>query len=61
MKSAWTTEYTRIFMLVASGLLIGFVTGYWVIAVLVPCSVYIGWTLVQIRTFERWIRLGAKA
>lgn len=60
MNNAWTTEYSRIFFLVAFGLLIGFVSGIWVIAVLVPCSIYIGWTLIQIRAFERWIRLGAK-
>lgn len=60
MNNAWTTEYTRIFILIAAGLLIGLVSGVWVAAVLVPCSIYIGWTLVQIRAFERWIRRGAK-
>lgn len=60
MNNAWTTEYTRIFILVAAGLLIGLVSGVWVAAVLVPCSIYIGWTLFQIRAFERWIRMGAK-
>ena len=61
MNNAWTTEYSRIFILVICGLIIGLLTGYWVAAVLLPCSIYIGWTLVQIRAFERWIRLGAKA
>lgn len=61
MNNAWTTEYTRILFLVASIFGIGLLSGYWVIAVLVPCSIYIGWTLVQIRSFEHWIRDGAKA
>ncbi len=60
MKNAWTTEYSRILVLVASGLIIGLVSDVWVAAVLVPCSIYIGWTLFQIRAFERWIRMGAK-
>ncbi|MCJ8268288.1 MAG: phosphate regulon sensor histidine kinase PhoR [Psychrosphaera sp.] len=61
MNNAWTQEYTRILLLIAAGLLIGLMTGYWVVAVLLPCSAYIGWTLVQLRAFERWIRRGAKA
>lgn len=60
MNSAWTTEYTRILFLVAAIILIGTITGYWVLAVLFPCSLYIGWTLFQIRAFEQWIRRGAK-
>lgn len=61
MNNAWTQEFTRILLLIAGGLLIGLMTGYWVIAVLFPCLVYIGWTLMQLRAFERWIRRGAKA
>ena len=61
MNNAWTQEFTRILLLIAGGLLTGVMTGYWVVAVLLPCLVYIGWTLVQLRAFERWIRRGAKA
>ena len=60
MKNAWTDEYTRIIILAAFGLFIGGTTGYWVLAVLIPSVLYIGWTLIQIRAFERWIRQGIK-
>ena len=59
MNTAWRVEYTRILTLVASILLIGTASGYWVVAVLLPSTVYIGWTLVQIRRFEHWFRHGA--
>ena len=61
MNNAWTTEYTRILILVGSIIGMGLLSGYWVVSVLVPCSIYIGWTLIQIRSFEHWIRTGAKA
>lgn len=60
MNNAWTIEFTRIVVVVVTGFLFGLVSGYWLIAVFVPFAVYIGWTLVQIRALERWIRLGAK-
>jgi two-component system, OmpR family, phosphate regulon sensor histidine kinase PhoR len=60
MNSAWTVEFTRIFFLFIMGLLVGFVFDAWVLAIALPGVIYIGWTLVQLRTFEQWIRLGAK-
>ena len=60
MKNAWTIEYTRIFLLVLAALIIGLTTKQWIFAILLPCAVYIGWTIFQLRAFERWIRLGAK-
>lgn len=59
-RTAWRTEYKRIFWLVVAMLVIGCLTGYWVLAVLLPCSIYIGWILFQIRIFEHWIRRGTK-
>jgi two-component system, OmpR family, phosphate regulon sensor histidine kinase PhoR len=60
MNSAWTVEFTRIFFLFVMGLLIGFVFEAWILAASLPGVIYIGWTLIQLRTFEQWIRLGAK-
>lgn len=60
MNNAWTVEFSRILIVVVAVLLFGLATGYWTVAILLPTSVYLGWTLVQIRSFERWIRLGAK-
>ena len=60
MKSSWTVEYSRILVLILIGVCIGFATGLWVLAVFLPSALYIGWVLYQIRTFERWIRLGIR-
>jgi len=60
MNNAWTVEFSRILVVVVTVLVFGLATGYWILAVLLPTAVYLGWTLVQIRSFERWIRLGAK-
>ncbi|TQV74614.1 phosphate regulon sensor histidine kinase PhoR [Aliikangiella marina] len=60
MNNAWTIEFTRIVVVVAIAILFGLVSGYWMLAILVPFSVYVGWMLTQIRVLERWIRLGAK-
>ena len=59
MNSAWTVEFTRIFFLFAMGLLVGFVFDTWLLALSMPGIIYIAWTLIQLRTFEQWIRLGA--
>jgi len=60
MNNAWTIEFTRILIVVATSILFGLVSGYWTIAVLLPLLIYVGWMLIQIRALERWIRLGAK-
>jgi two-component system, OmpR family, phosphate regulon sensor histidine kinase PhoR len=60
MNNAWTVEISRILVLVAAAILFGIVSGWWVVAILLPCFIYITWMLVQIRALERWIRLGAK-
>lgn len=60
MNNAWTVEFSRILAVVVTVLLFGLSTGYWTLAILIPSALYLGWTLVQIRAFERWIRLGAK-
>ena len=60
MNNAWTVEFSRIIAVIAAVLLFGLASGYWVAAIFIPTGIYVGWTLVQIRGFERWIRLGAK-
>ena len=60
MNNAWTVEFSRILAVLVSAILFGLSTGYWLVALLLPTGIYIVWTLIQIRTFERWIRLGAK-
>ncbi len=60
MNNAWTIEYTRLFLLIVAGVIIGLITQRWGLAILLPSILYIGWTTLQIRAFERWIRHGAK-
>ncbi|MGX5172750.1 phosphate regulon sensor histidine kinase PhoR [Aliikangiella sp. IMCC44653] len=60
MNNAWTVEISRILVLAAAAILFGIVSGWWVVAILLPCIIYICWMLIQIRALERWIRIGAK-
>jgi len=60
INNAWTLEFSRILVVVIAALLFGLVSGAWLWAILLPASIYIGWTLFQIRAFEQWIRTGAK-
>jgi len=59
INSAWSTEFTRIFLLIASTLIIGFSSGYWLFPIVAHFLLYIVWILVQLRSFEQWIRNGA--
>jgi len=59
MNNAWSIELSRIFALIAATLVLGFVSGFWLFAILFHFALYIGWTLIQLRSFERWIRNGA--
>lgn len=60
MNNAWKVEFTRILVLIALVIIIGLISDAWLWAILLAGATYISWTLVQIRAFERWIRLGAK-
>ena len=59
MKSAWSLEFSRILLLLISTILFGLVTDAWLFSVILHSSLYIGWNLFQLRTFELWIRKGA--
>lgn len=60
MNSAWTVEFVRVFFIFSLAILFGFVFDAWLLAMLLAGLSYIIWTLIQLRTFEQWIRLGAK-
>lgn len=60
MNNAWAVEFSRIFVLACFALVVGWLSGLWLLGFLLAAVAYIGWTLFQIKTFERWIRLGAK-
>jgi two-component system phosphate regulon sensor histidine kinase PhoR len=59
MNTAWSVEFTRIIVTLVSMVLFGLVSGYWTVSVVIHSSLYIGWNLIQLRSFERWIRDGA--
>lgn len=59
MNNAWSIELSRIFALIAATLVLGFVSGFWMFSILFHFGLYLGWTLIQLRRFERWIRNGA--
>jgi len=61
MNTAWSVEFSRILITLISTILFGLVSGYWAISVTVHSALYIGWNVIQLRTFERWIRKGAPA
>jgi len=60
MNKAWSVEFARIIVVALAVLLIGTMTGHWVLACIIPFSLYVAWTLYQIYRLEQWIRLGAK-
>ncbi len=59
MNTAWSVEFSRLLATVISLVLFGLVSGYWTLSVIIHSSIYIGWNVVQLRSFERWIREGA--
>ncbi len=60
MNSAWAVEFIRVFFLALMAILFGYILDAWIIAFILMAIIYIGWTLIQLRTFEQWIRMGAK-
>ncbi len=59
MNNAWSIELSRIFVVVSSTLVLGFVSELWLFSVVFHFALYIGWIMIQLRSFERWIRNGA--
>jgi len=60
MKHAWSLEFSRIAIAIIFALLFGFASKAWFIAILIPSAIYIGWLLMQLRDFERWLSQGAQ-
>ncbi len=59
MNSAWSTELTRIILIMVSAVAIGFSSGYWLFPIVAHFLIYVIWTTNQLRSFERWIGNGA--
>lgn len=58
--SPWSVERWRLGGVIVCALIIGAVSGYWTLAVLLPSALYIGWLLYQIYRLEVWICKGLK-
>ncbi len=61
MNNAWSTEVSRLLFLFISTLTFGFLSGYWLLSVILHFIIYIAWIMFQLRSFERWIRNGARS
>lgn len=60
MQQPWTIERRRLLALVVTVLVLGFLSGHWVVSILVPAAVYIGLQLLQLYRLETWLRRGFK-
>ncbi len=59
MNTAWSVEFSRLLITLVSTVIFGLVSGYWTVSVVIHSCLYIGWNVIQLRSFERWIRNGA--
>ena len=59
MNSAWSIELARLFAMFASSLLLGLISGQWLLSVVIHTAIYIGWNLYQLKIFEQWISNGS--
>ncbi len=58
--SAWSTERWRLIGTIISILVIGWLSGNWLLAFILPSISYVFWHLYQLYVFERWLSSGAK-
>lgn len=59
MNNGWSVERWRIALTLLAIPLIGFSTANWVLAVALPLSLYIAWTIRQTYKLEKWLRTGS--
>ena len=60
MNHSWTIERRRIFVLIAAIIILGLLSGYWIISIILPTIIYIGWQLRQFYHLEQWLLTGFK-
>ena len=59
MNNAWTTEFTRLSLVLFFTAIIEILFSPWLIATLIPITLYIAWLLLQLHHFEQWLSRGA--
>ncbi|MCB1756781.1 MAG: phosphate regulon sensor histidine kinase PhoR [Gammaproteobacteria bacterium] len=60
MSKPWEIERWRLGSVFIAFLIIGWLTGHWIVALLLPTSAYIAWNLYQIYRLEKWLNSGVK-
>jgi len=58
MNNFWRREIDRLLLVGLAALVIGLLTQSWLLAILLPVSVYIGWSVYQQYKLNEWIRGG---
>ncbi len=58
MSEPWTVESWRIGAVLLALLVIGGLTGNWLLATLLPVIIYLSWLMYQLYCLERWLRSG---
>lgn len=59
MNNAWNTEFTRLSLVLFFTAIIEILFNPWLIATLIPITLYIAWLLLQLHHFEQWLSRGA--
>ncbi len=60
MSSYWKTERWRLAALLLAIVLLGLASGYWLIALILPTAIYLGWQIQQLYRVEQWLAKGAR-
>lgn len=60
MNSGWGVERWRLFSLLVVILVLGGLTGAWLIATILPTGLYIGWQMLQLYRLDKWLENGYK-
>lgn len=58
MKFFWSNEQDRLILLILAIIIIGLLTKLWIVAILLPVCVYIGWNIFQHYRLNQWIKTG---
>jgi two-component system phosphate regulon sensor histidine kinase PhoR len=59
MTKSWIGEKQRFFAVIVTALVTGWVTGYWLVCLLVAVLAYLVWHLLQLKRLIDWLRRGA--
>ncbi|WP_020396812.1 phosphate regulon sensor histidine kinase PhoR [Thiolinea disciformis] len=57
----WRIELRRLLLALGLGLILGYITSYWTLSLLIVASAYIAWTLFKLRELQAWLAAGQPA